>query len=343
MLLTLKLMRNWFKILGLLLTSLFFTNESMAQSDQTLEELGYLINDALFFSDQYITPATDAAVYQSASGWVTSPKKRKLWDVTLGLHTNLFFVPKRDRSFHIQNSDFNFFQIEGATSATVPTSLGDDAQIYLVGDLDGEEVRLKTPEGVNQETIFYPFLQGSLGLWYGTEVLVRFSPKTKLKKGDYQVYGFGLKHNFSQYFKTLEAKKIHLAASLVYSKEDISFDFITVPTQYGSLGINQLNGLVDTWQFQVNGSKEFKNFELMAGIIATTSDFKYVVGGERGEIEDVIPLQQLLNKKLEEIYKTKTNLMGEVSGRYQIKRFYLQPIIAFGKFVNTNFSVQYEF
>ncbi|MEW5675989.1 DUF6588 family protein [Flavobacterium enshiense] len=337
------LMHKRLKISGLLLACLFFANESKAQSQQALEDLGYLLNDALFFSDQYITPATDAAVYQAASGWMTSPKKRKLWDVTLGIHTNLFFVPKRDRSFDIKNSDFQFFQIEGATSANVPTALGNDAQIYLVGDLDGEEIRLKSPEGVNQETIFYPYLQGSIALPYGFEILGKYSTKTKLKKGDYQVYGFGLKHNFSQYFKSLESKKIHLAALVLYSKEDISFDFISIPTQYGSLGINRLNGLVDTWQFQVNASKEFGNFELMAGIIANTSNFKYKVGGERGEIEDVIPLQEILNIKLEEIYKTKTNVMGEVSGRYGFKKFYFQPIVAFGKFVNTNFSVQYEF
>lgn len=336
-------MRKFFKISGLLLVGLFLTNELKAQSQQTLEDLGYLLNDALFFSDQYITPATDAAVYQAASGWMTSPKKRKLWDVTLGIHSNVFFVPKRDRSFEVKNSDFQFFQIEGATSAIVPTALGNDSQVYLVGDLDGEEIRLKSPEGVNQETIFYPYLQGSVALPYGIEIVAKYSTKTKLKKGDYQVYGFGLKHNFSQYFKSLETKKINLAVLAVYSKEDISFDFISIPTQYGSLGINRLNGLVDTWQFQINGSKEFKNFELMAGIIANTSHFKYKVGGERGEIENVIPLQQILNKKLEEIYKTKTNVMGEISGRYQIKKFYLQPVVAFGKFVNTNFSVQYEF
>ncbi|WP_240470442.1 DUF6588 family protein [Flavobacterium suncheonense] len=338
-----KSMHNVFKISGLLLTCLFFGNRLQAQSSQTFEDLGYLLNDALFFSDQYITPATDAAVYQAASGWMTSPKKRKLWDVTLGIHSNVFFVPKRDRSFKVNNADFQFFQIEGATSATVPTALGNDSQIYLAGDLDGEEIRLKSPEGVNQETIFYPYLQGSVALPYGIEIIAKYSTKTKLKRGDYQVYGFGLKHNFSQYFKSLEAKKVNLAALAVYSKEDISFDFISIPTQYGSLGINRLNGLVDTWQFQVNGSKEFGNFELMAGIIVNTSNFKYKVGGERGEIENIIPLQQILNKKLEEIYKTKTNVMGEISGRYQIKKFYLQPVVAFGKFVNANFSVQYEF
>ncbi|WP_313805385.1 DUF6588 family protein [Flavobacterium sp.] len=338
----LKLTRKLFGISGLLVT-LLFCETAKSQTSQTFEDLGYLLNDALFFSDQYITPATDAAVYQAASGWMTSPKKRELWDVTLGIHTNIFFVPNRDRSFQIQNSDFQFFEIEGATSATVPTALGDDTQIYLVGELDGEEIRLKSPEGVNQETIFYPYLQGSIALPYGFEIVGKYSTKTKLKKGDYQVYGFGVKHNLNQYFKSLEAKKINLAALAVYSKEDISFDFISIPTQYGSLGINRLNGLVDTWQLQLSGSKEFKNFELMASLIANTSSFKYKVGGERGEIEDFIPLQAILNEKLEEISKTKTNVIGEISGRYQIKKFYIQPIVAFGKFVNTNFSVQYEF
>lgn len=336
-------MRKSFVAAVLLVAFLFTSNGIKAQSGQTFQDVANLLNDALFYSDKYITPATDAAVYQAASGWVTSPKKRKLWDVTLSLHSNVFFVPKRDRTFEIKNSDFSFFQIEGAESATVPTALGNDSQVYLVGDLDGEEIRLKTPEGVNQETIFYPFLQGSVALWYGTEVVVKYSPKTKLKRGDYQVYGFGLKHNFSQYFENLGANKIHFSGLIAYSKEDISFDFVSIPTQYGSLGINELNGLVDTWQFQLNGSKEFGNFELMGGVMVNTSDFKYIVGGEKGEIEDIIPLQDILNMKLEEIYKTKTNVIGEISGRYRINKVFLQSVVGFGKFVNTNFSIQYEF
>ncbi len=134
----------------------------------------------------------------------------------------------------LKTAIFSFFKLKTPLRPTVPTALGNDSQVYLVGDLDGEEIRLKSPEGVNQETIFYPYLQGSIALPYGIEIVAKYSTKTKLKKGDYQVYGFGLKHNFSQYFKALEAKKINLAALVVYSKEDISFDFISIPTQYGS-------------------------------------------------------------------------------------------------------------
>ena len=329
-------------IIGLF-AAFFFTQKVKGQSATDLEQIGYLLSDALLYSEQYIVPATDAAVYQASSAWVMSPKKRKKWDVVLGLHANVFFVPKADRTFQIQNSDFQFFEIEGATSATVPTAIGNDNQVYLVGELGGEQVRFKTPEGINQETVIYPYLQGGIELPYGFEFVARYSTKTKLKRGDYQVYGFGLKHNFSQYFSKLEAKKIHFAAAAIYSKEDISFDFLDINTAYGNLGINNLNGLVDTFHFQLSASKEFKRFELITNFIVNYSSFEYVVSGEKGSIEEVIPIQSVINGLLERIAKDKTNVLGEVSGRYQISKFYVQSSIAFGKFVNGNIGVQYQF
>lgn len=329
-------------IIGLF-AAFFFTQKVKGQSATDLEQIGYLLSDALLYSEQYIVPATDAAVYQASSAWVMSPKKRKKWDVVLGLHANVFFVPKADRTFQIQNSDFQFFEIEGATSATVPTALGNDNQVYLVGELGGEQVRFKTPEGINQETVVYPYLQGGIELPYGFEFIARYSTKTKLKRGDYQVYGFGLKHNFSQYFPKVVAKNIHFAAAAIYSKEDISFDFLDINTAYGNLGINNLNGLVDTFHFQLSASKEFKRFELITNFIVNHSSFEYVVSGEKGSIEEIIPIQSVINGLLERIAKDKTNVLGEVSGRYQISKFYVQSSIAFGKFVNGNIGVQYQF
>ena len=321
-----------------------FTQKSEAQtSPQDIQQIGYLLSDALLYSQQYIVPATDAAVYQASAAWVMSPKKRKKWDVNLGLHTNIFFVPKADRTFQIQNSDFQFFEIEGATSATVPTALGNDNQVYLVGELGGEQVRFKTPEGINQETVIYPYLQGGIELPYGFEFIARYSTKTKLKRGDYQVYGFGLKHNFSQYFSKMEDNKIYFSVAAIYSKEDIGFDFLDINTAYGNLGINNLNGLVDTFHFQLSASKEFKRFELITNFILNHSAFEYVVSGNKGSIEEVFPVQNIINGLLKRVAKDKTNILGEISGRYQISKIYLQSSIAFGKFVNGNIGVQYQF
>ena len=326
------------------LVALFFgfVNSIHAQTATQLEQIGYLLGDALLYSKQYLIPATDGAVYQASSAWMNTAKKREDWSVTIGLHGNTFKVPHNDRSFIINNSDFKFFEIEGATSAEVPTALGNGDTFYLVGDLDGQQIRLKTPKGVDQEYITYPYVDASFALPSGTEIIGRFSYKTDLKRGDYQVYGFGIKHNLSQYFPKLGEKKINIAAMSFYSNEDINFDFLDVNTAYGNLGINNLNGIVDTYHYQLSVSKEIKRFEILGSFIVNTSDFNYVVTGDKGEIESVLPAQYIINQLLDTIQKRKTNYIGEVAVNYSLYDFNFIGTFAFGKFMNFNAGVSYK-
>lgn len=316
-----------------------FFSWAFAQSQTFEEQLGYLLSDALFYSEKYIVPATDAAVYQASASWMNSVKKKKKWELDLGLHANVFFVPKADRSFNISNDSFQFFEIEGATEATVPSALGSDAQVFLVGDLDGEQIRFKTPKGINQETVVYPYLQASLGLPYGFEVVGRYSTRTKLKKGDYQVYGFGLKHNFSQYFPKLEAKKINLAFQTMYSNEEIRFDFLDIQTTNGSLGLNQFTGQVNTYHFQVAMSKEIKSFEIMGTFIANVSNFNYSVSGDN----ESSVYAQAINQLIPQLEETKWNSIGEVSVNYFFHDFFIKSSFSFGKFANINLGLNYTF
>lgn len=320
---------------------LFIAGSVNAQEE--LEQVGRLIDDALFYSDMYITPATDGAIYQAASGWMATAKKREFLRFDVALNTNVFFVPQSDRSFMINNSDFSFFTLTEGTSATVPTALGNDRQVNLTGQLGDEEVTLKTPEGINREAVVYPYLQGAVGIGFGFEIVGKYSPKIKLKRSNYQVYGVGLKHSIGHYLPWLQRHGVNLAVLAAYSKEDVTFEFLNVDTSAGTLGIDSLNGLVDTWQFQANASKEFGNFEVMGGFIMNTSNIEYKVAGQRGSIEEILPLQQILNTRLETIAKSRTNYIGEASVRYNLGHFGLQGIFAFGKFANTNFSIHYQF
>lgn len=331
-----------------LFSCLMFSGKSSAQN--VPQQVGYLLDDALFFSDKYITPATDCAVYQSSSGWIDTPKKRKAWDVNLSLHGNLFFVPNRDRSFAISNSDFKLFTLEGTnTSATIPTALGGNTDVYFVGDIGGSPLRIAAPKGINQETVFYPYLRGSVSVGGGLEFVGKYSTKVKLKKGNYQVYGFGFKYNLDQHISQLRKKNINLALFAGYSNEEVSFDFLEINDvlilgkKYG-LGINQITGYVDSYQMQLSASKEWKKFELIAGYISNLSYFKYEITGPKGSIETLIPFQDRVNDKLKEIYKKKYIPMGEISGRYELgKKLHTQATVAFGKFINTNLSIEYQF
>jgi predicted acetyltransferase len=77
-------------------------------------------------------------------------------------------------------------------------------------------------------------------------------------------------------------------------------------------------------------------------VIVNRSNFEYIDSGEKGAIESILPVQQVINTLLETIAESKTNVLGEVAFRYQFNKFYLQNSIAFGKFVNANIGIQYQ-
>lgn len=314
-----------------------------AQSVSIDPAIGYLVLDAIYFTDKYISPAADAAVYQASSSWVNTPQKSDLGDFTIGIHLNTFIVPNADRSFRIDNTKLNFFQIDGQDSALIPTALGSDEFVVLKGVLDGSDVVLESPEGIDREIVMYSYVQGSLGVGYGTEVIAKFAPKITLKNIEYQVYGVGLKHSVSQYFNKIEAKNVFFSVLLAYAKEDLTVNFLDVETQYGNLGFNSLNGLVDTWQLQISGSKKWDKFEFSSGLILNTSSFEYKVKGEKGQIEEIVPLRSVLTGQLRSIAKDTFNCIGEISGRIDFNHFFIQSTLAFGKFVNSNISLQYKF
>lgn len=326
------------------LLAVFFVQGLFAQFSPTdLQNVGYLLEDALFYSEKYIVPATDAAVYQASTSWINSAKKKKKWKLTMGIHGNCFVVPRKDRTFKIQNSDFKFLQLEGQEQATVPTALGNNEQYYMSGTISNQLIRFKTPEGINQETVIYPYLNISVGLPLGFELIARTSMITPLKKGEYQVYGYGLKHNLSQYFSSLKSNKINFALAGFYSKEEISFDFLDINTPFGNLGLNKSMNEVDTYNLQFVASKELGNFEILGSFLVNKSQFNYQVGGEKGAIEAVIPVQDVINKMLDKIEKDKINYVGELAFNYHKNRWNVITSIGFGKFINANSGIQYTF
>jgi hypothetical protein len=327
-----------------LLALLFLTINGFTQTQNVLN----FLDDCTWYTEKFISPSTDAAVYISGANWMTTAKKRKLFSVNFSAHANLFFIPNQDRDFQIKSADFKFFAIKdlyGNTvqEATVPTVFGGEGKYKLVGQLGGQPLSLDTPIGISRESAPYPYFQTSISLWKGFELSAKFTPNLKYKELQYQVYGVGIKHNFSQYFKKIEAKKIYFSALLAISKEQVTSHYIDATTPFGTLGLNTITGKVKTYQLQLSVSKAWKNFELIASTINTSSDFEYVLTGERGTIEDIIPVQSILNDKLKSIYATKYNSIFELSGRYKMKNFYLQSSVTIGKFVNTGLALQYEF
>lgn len=334
---------------------LLFINFSYAQLTE-IDNINLMLEDFVFLSNKFVSPLSEVSSYQSAIGWVNSAKKRKPFQFTLGINNNLFLVPKKNREFEIKSSELLFFDFEnGASTATIPTVLGNDERITFIGylskDTDGnptDPVTINNPSGINQELVPSAQLYGTISLWKGTELMGKFAPKIKIENIQFQLYGVGIKHNLSQYFPYFEKKKINIATALSYSKQEIFYnrsDVVFNSSILGTrtLGVSLINGNFDTWQAQLNFSKVIHKFEFMGSFIGASNSSQYRFAGEEGTIQQIIDLRKVLNEKFEKVNEIQNVFLGELSCRYQISKLYLQTTLAFGKFVNSNLSLQYEF
>lgn len=331
-------MNNKIKIFIVLL----IFNSIQIKAQDTFQQISNLFGDAISYTENFIKPATDVVSFQAASSWTTSVNKQKLWDFNLSFQTNVLITPNRKKSFDISNDDFSFFTIEGQSNVTVPSALGNDNQYFLVGDLNGSEVRLKTPEGLNQEFIAYPFIHAELGLPFGTSLSARFTPKSNLKGGSFRLYGLGIQHNLDQYFPKIQEKHINLSTQIVYINEEIGFSYLSLNTETISINVDRILSTIDTYQFQLSASKEFKKWEIMTSVIGNKNTFNYSLPKEN--LTDESLGNNLLYQLLQTISSDSINVLAEFSVRYSLNNhFYLQGAVSVGKFTNTNLGIQYQF
>ena len=85
-----------------------FSAVSQAQNATQIEQIGYLLEDALLYSKIILfLLQMQLSIKLHRHGCIL--QRKKLWEVNAGLHFNVFKVPGADRDFTIQNSDFKFF------------------------------------------------------------------------------------------------------------------------------------------------------------------------------------------------------------------------------------------
>lgn len=328
------------KITIIIVLAIFKSSQLKAQD--TYQQISNLFEDAVSYTEKFVKPATEVVSFQAASSWTTSVKKQKLWDFKFSFQTNVLITPNRKKSFDISNDDFSFFAIEEQSNVTVPTALGNDNQYFLVGDLNGSEVRLKSPEGLNQEFIAYPYIHAEVGLPFGTSFSARYTPKSNLKGGSFRLYGFGLQHNLDQYFPKLQEKHINLSTQIVYMNEEIGFSYLSLNTATISINVDRILSTIDTYQFQLSASKEFKQWEIITSVIGNRNTFNYSLPEEN--LTDESLGNNLLNQLLQTISSDSINVLAEFSGRYSLNNhFYLQGAVSVGKLINTNLGIQYQF
>ena len=310
----------------------FYSAISFAQFDDVSD----IAEDLVFLADKYVSPAAEASAYQSSGGWYTSAKKKELWDLEISLQGNLLFIPNKSKNFLLNESDLINLSIQGdATSASLPTALGGDDFVVIEGNIGDDPFEFDSPEGINESYVKHAQLQASLGLWKGTSLIGRFSPKIKINKTYYQILGFGVQHNLSQWIPSIKETSFDLSGLLTYSFYSVSDTFSEVNLPIGTLNSVVVDG--ESLMFNIIASKQIEKFTFSTAIGLTSSKFDYKVGGD-GDL-----VLNTLNQALGTLNESKTNFKGDFGIDYRFYDFSVNTMLTLGNYSSLIFGINYNF
>lgn len=308
-----------------------FSTVALAQ----LEDVSAIAFDMVYLSDQYVKPAAEAAAYQSSGGWYTSAKKKELWDLEISLQGNLLFIPNKSKNFLIDESNLQNLSIQGeVTTSLSPTALGEDNYVVLEGSIGDEDFEFDSPEGINEPYLRHAQLQASLGLWEGTTLIGRYSPKIKINKTYYQLLGFGIQHNLSQWIPSIRETSFNIAGLISYSFYSVSDNFSEVNLSNETLNSVTVDG--ESLILNLIASKQIKQFNISAGLGLISSKFDYKVGGKG------VLLLPVLNQALGGVNRSKTNFKADIGVDYQFYDFSINSMFTFGNYANLILGINYN-
>ncbi len=315
---------------------LFFVATTISAQNTTFSDINNVAEDLVFLSGQYITPAAEAAVYQSSGGWYTSAKEKSLWDVEFSVQGNALLVPKKFNRFLVSESQLRNLTIKGnETEAYLQTALGNDEFVVIEGVINGEVFEFDSPEGINEAVVMHAQLQLALGLWKGTTLIGRYSPKIKISDTEYELFGFGLQHNVSQWLPKVNKSSYAIATLFTYSKYDIGVLFNEV-----NLALNTtLNSVIidgETYSFNIIGSKTMGNFDVSTALGVTKSNFDYTIGGKGALVLEI------LNEALKKLDGDDVAFKADFGINYKINKFSTNAMLTFGRYSNIVFGINYN-
>ena len=230
------------------------------------------IEDAERFTNDYLSPVSEGAIYSIAGGWYNTADAKPLGGFEISIIGNITsFKNKEDKkSFVLNTADYESLRFaDGSTSKSVSTALGDIEGIRVFaegpGGLRSDEFEL--PTGLAAEDInFIPsaFLQASVGIIKGTEIKARFLPKINTDEVAIGLYGVGVQHDFTKHLPADKLLPVAISGVIGYTHIDGTYDFTDTSIVAGN---NQkIDTKINVWNFQAVVSTKMPVINFYGGL-----------------------------------------------------------------------------
>lgn len=227
--------------LALLTTGIFSYQTANAQADAA-QFLKAGKEDGNKLINAYLGPLFDGFGASLNNGWYNTARPHGILGFDVSFTLNLVPISDNMKTFDATglnlNSDISRprMVLVGSNGTSIPTIYGDDktstkinvVQRFNPSDPASDSVvtsfpfppGLNTPYGVGLPTV-----QAAVGVGFGTEVMLRITPK--LNAGDFKagMFGFGVKHSISQWIWTDKEKKPPIDISGIFGYSSLSAEF----------------------------------------------------------------------------------------------------------------------
>lgn len=242
----------------ILISILFSATYSSAQFfDDFKNVLAASSNDAQILADAFISPFGESLSYGLNSGWASSAKTHKKLGFDLTVGVALPSVSDAAKSFNTGDLELSQLTPNGPVASTI---FGSKNSITFTENSTNASIGLR---GFEDELVMnsfpIPYIQAGLGLFFDTDIIVRYVPNAKVKGLEVDVLGVGIKHNLMQYFGLLDKFPLNVSALASFSKLNGDFQFDSSrPDQKVALG-------VDTFLVQALASFDFPIVSIVGG------------------------------------------------------------------------------
>lgn len=200
-------------------------------------------SDAVLLAEGYTQPLGKALIYGLNAGWASSAKTHKKlgFDLTIGAAAP--FVPSVDESFIPEG--LSSLQ---APAGGLPTIFGEANTTELNVNIPAQDGlpeltgTLDFPGGYKDElpanTLPAPFIQAGVGLFFDTDLIVRYVPQFENEGTNFNLFGLGLKHNLMQYFGPLDKLPLNVALLAAFTQTELTYDIPLQPNQQIAFDVN---------------------------------------------------------------------------------------------------------
>ncbi|MDV7186013.1 DUF6588 family protein [Lutibacter sp. TH_r2] len=244
---------------------------SISSKSQELEYLLLASDDASLLMKNYMSPVMEGMQSSLNNGWYHTAKTHKKFGFDITILANAAMVPTSSQSFQFNAADYQYVTLESGSSTVNTVMGGANNTEFGIRIPEAENYKVASfsmPNGIKNDvplnSVPSPMLQASVGLFFDTDITIRYMPEIKTDEVEGNLIGLGLKHNLMQYLGPLEKLPLNISIFGGFTKMDAKYLIGEID---GLAGTNQeVVFELNTFTIQTIASLDFPVISLYGGI-----------------------------------------------------------------------------